>query len=450
MVQQRPANTDDCRASAAGGADLPAADRTGLSHTLRPAAMLRPTGAAGARRELLRQGLTAAIAVWGGLQGRHVLAQAGEIGRAAPAARREVVIGYSGPLSGGGAYYGRNVRDGIQLALDAVNAGSGLQVGEETVTLTLQALDDRYDPAAAAGNVQRLIRQYGARVVLVPHSGGALAVQVFNEREGALLLTSTSVPRVTQSGNALTVRTAPVFTRYIPPFVERGLAMGRRLGLVCADHDYGKAWAAAFRPAWTSAGGEIVADNLMSYTREVDYYSALGQVLAQRPEVLLLGGPSEATGVVVRQARELGFKGGLLLIDQANIEEVARIAGGMQALNTAVGVLPLADDPSAGAVAFRDRYHKAFEDRPIPGTEAAFTFGAVLAVAGAMRAAGRADDARAIRAGIGAAWAALPADLNPGQVTGVDEGGGVLQPVSLAVVENARVRPVTVAEVSPQ
>ena len=47
---------------------------------------------------------------------------------AAPALAQEVVkIGYSGPLSGGAAQYGKNTLDGMKFAIDELNA-SGFEV----------------------------------------------------------------------------------------------------------------------------------------------------------------------------------------------------------------------------------------------------------------------------------------------------------------------------------
>jgi branched-chain amino acid transport system substrate-binding protein len=42
---------------------------------------------------------------------------------------RDVVnIGYSGPLSGGAANYGRNVQSGLQLAVAELNEAGGLEI----------------------------------------------------------------------------------------------------------------------------------------------------------------------------------------------------------------------------------------------------------------------------------------------------------------------------------
>jgi branched-chain amino acid transport system substrate-binding protein len=244
----------------------------------------------------------------------------------APASAQEVVkIGYSGPLSGGAALYGKNVLDGMQMAAGEINA-SGLEVGGRKYKLEIVAFDDKYNPSETAINAQRLVQEHKTPAILVPHSGGSFAVQTTNEQQKYLLLSYTSVPQVTARGNKLTFRIPPEFTAYVKPFVNYTMnKYGKNLAIANADHDYAKAWTATFKPAWEAAGGKVVAENPMSYNRATDFYSGVSRVLAAKPDVLFIGGASEPTALVVRQARELGFKGGFAIIDQAKMDEIVAV-----------------------------------------------------------------------------------------------------------------------------
>lgn|GEM_PF-6965659 len=99
----------------------------------------------------------------------------------------------------------------------------------------------------------------------------------------------------------------------------------------------------------------IVADNAMSYNRATDFYSGVSRVLAAKPDAMFIGGPSEPAGLVAQQARELGFKGGFIVMDQAKLDEVAKATNGYAPLNGAIGVLPLADDSTPCAHRVRSR-----------------------------------------------------------------------------------------------
>lgn len=345
---------------------------------------------------------------------------------AAPVMAQEVVkIGYSGPLSGGAAQYGKNALDGMLLAADELNAAN-MDIGGKKVKFEIVALDDKYNPAETGINAQRLVQQHKTPAILVPHSGGIFALQTTNERNNFIVLAYSSVPQITNRGNKLTLRIPPEFTTYIEPFSKYLMEnYGKKVALVGADHDYAKAWAAAFKPGWEKLGGTVVAENPMSYNRATDFYSGVSKALAAKPDVLFVGGASEPTALVVKQARELGFKGGFLVMDQAKLDEMGRVVGGLETLEGSIGVLPVSADPSPVNQAFIDRFGKKNNGR-VPGSEALWNYTAVHATAKAMQLAGTASDSKAIHAKLDEAYKSLPADVNPGGVLGVDATGGTL------------------------
>lgn len=365
----------------------------------------------------------------------------------APALAQEVVkIGYSGPLSGGAAQYGKNTLDGMKFAVDELNA-TGFEVAGKKVKFEIVALDDKYSPSETAINFQRLVQESKTPVVMCPHSGGSFAIQTSNERLNALLLSYTSVPKITQSGNKLTMRIPPDFSTYIQPFV--GYAMkkfGKNLAIANADHDYAKAWTALFKPAWEAAGGKIVGENPMSYNRSTDFYSGVSKALAGKPDVLFIGGASEPTALVAKQARELGFKGGFVIMDQAKLNEMKPIMGGYAALEGAIGVLPVVDNQQAANKAFMERWYKVYPGRE-PGSEATYNYTVMIATANAMKLAGTTTDAMAIRGKLEAAIKALPESQNLANYEGLDANGGSLVDTRVAVIEGGKVKEIKLSEV---
>jgi branched-chain amino acid transport system substrate-binding protein len=354
-------------------------------------------------------------------------------------AQEVVKIGYSGPLSGGAALYGKNVLDGMQMAAAEINA-AGLDIGGKKYKLEIVALDDKYNPSETAINAQRLVQEHKTAAILVPHSGGSLALQTNNEAQKYLLLSYTSVPQVLARGNKLTLRIPPEFTSYIQPFVKHSMGKyGKSMAIANADHDYAKAWTAVFKPAWEAAGGKVVAENPMSYNRSTDFYSGVSRVIAAKPDVLFIGGASEPTGLVVKQARELGFKGGFVIIDQAKMDEMAKVIGGYGPLEGSIGVLPLVDDPAPDSRAFVERFRKAYPGRD-PSSEVSLNYTAVHATVQAMKLAGNVNDATAIRAQLDKAMKALSPATNPHGLDGVDARGGSLADTRVAVIEGGKVK----------
>ncbi|MDB6001518.1 MAG: putative type branched chain amino acid transport system, periplasmic component [Rhizobacter sp.] len=365
---------------------------------------------------------------------------------AGPVLAQEVVkIGYSGPLSGGAALYGKNVLDGMKMAADEVNAG-GFEVAGKKYKLEIVALDDKYNPAETAINAQRLVQESKTPAILVPHSGGIFALQTNNEAQKYLLLAYSSVPEITNRGNKMSLRIPPEFTSYIQPFINHAMKKyGKNVAIADADHDYAKAWNAAFKPAWEAAGGKVVADNPMSYNRATDFYSGVSLVLAAKPDVLFVGGASEPTGLVIKQARELGFKGGFIIIDQAKMDEIGKVTGGYASLEGSIGVLPLVDDTAGDAKGFVERFRKIYPGRD-PSSEVSLNYTAVHATAMAMKLAGTVTDAAAIRAQLDKGFKTLPPMHNPNLVDGVDANGGSTADTRVAVVEGGKIREVKLSE----
>ena len=350
----------------------------------------------------------------------------------------EINIGFTGPLSGGAALYGENTLEGLRMAAEEINAAGGITVDGEKHTINIQALDDKYSPSQAAVNGKRLVQQYNAPVIFTPHSGGTFALQAFNERDGFLVMSYTSVPAVTSKGNKLTVKIPPNFTDYIEPFSRITMdRFGNKLGVANATHDYAKYWTKEFVPVWRELGGEVAAMNPMDYNKSADFYTGVSKVLSEDPDVMFVGGASEPTGLVVRQARELGFKGGFILMDQAKMDEVAKVSGGIKSLEGSVGVVPLDKYENEGAKLFLEKWRK--EHNGVATSETAYNYFAMYLIAQAMQEAGTVDDAKAIRAAIGSAMEKVSVEHNPYDVDGIDEAGNLGADPQIAEVVDGEV-----------
>lgn len=339
---------------------------------------------------------------------------------ATPALADKVVnIGYSGPLSGGAAFYGKDVQSGIEMAINDLNKTGGVTVGGEKVTFKLVSLDDRYLPNETATNVRRLTSQ-GIDVIFVPHSGGILTVQPMTGRDPSFLLVAySSEPKILEANNPLTFMLPPRYDNYLQPFVSAQMkAFGKKLGMVGTTSAYGKQWAEAVTGEWKKQGGTVGGNNGVDYATTVDYSSAVTKALAEKPDVLFVGGPSQPTALVIKAAREQGFKGGFIVMDQAKFEQMdTQIPRNY--LDGSVGVLPTREFP--GTQAFVAQYQRAY--KKIPTSEAGLNYMGMNVVAKAMELAGKTDDPVAIRAQLNAAAKALPQGKTVYKMLGVTANG---------------------------
>ncbi len=351
----------------------------------------------------------------------------------------DVVIGFTGPLSGPGAGYGRDNVNGLQMAVDDINKAGGITVKGKKYNLKLEALDDMIDPTAAVNNARRLRSRSGARVIFNPVFNTIAPLMQINEQRGSefLMMAYSSTPKIEQIKNDLTVSIPPPFTAYVEAFSDLAWKKGWRKGaMVVTLGAYGDEWREAFKHHWTSLGGEILADKPANYYTETDFSSQLSAALATNPEFMLIGGPSEPTGLVIEQARNLGFKGGFILVDQAKMDYIADVVfkGSYEVMGNVVGIAKVLAVPSPVIKDFNTRYEKQFNVHDT--FEAMLNYSALHVVASAMEKAGTVTDPKAIKA---AFHKVLP--QNPNKVPTAFYGllkTKLLVPGTVGVVDNGK------------
>jgi branched-chain amino acid transport system substrate-binding protein len=333
-------------------------------------------------------------------------------------------IGYSGPLSGGAAYYGKDTLSGLELAVEQINAAGGLTVAGEKYVVKLISLDDRYLPNETATNAHRLVKEYNTPIIFCPHSGGIAAMQEFNQTENFLIGGYSSEPKLYEQGNKLTLLIPPPYDCYIEPYSKRAMEkFGKKVAMIQGNHAYGKDWGEKFEPLWESMGGTVTIKSPFSYNTETDFSTYVSKALATKPDVLFVGGASQPTAMVIKQARDQGFKGGFIVLDQAKIEDMADVVS-MSALEGAIGVYPLYQYPNADQDAlkkFVDSYTAKYSKRPT--WEQGWHFESMWVLAKAIEKAGTTTDPAKIFSSIGQV---LPIDKNiaPIGIKGITPKGG--------------------------
>lgn len=366
-----------------------------------------------------------------------VLALAWPAADASAQAAKEVVIGFSGPLSGVAAEYGQDCANGLEMAIKEINAAGGITVGGEKYLFKLVKLDDRVDPTEAVNNSRKLLDQYKAPAVFNPVFNTLAAMARINQdkEHEFLLMAYTSTPKVIEMGNNLLVAVPPPFTVYVKSFSDLAWKKGwRKAAMVVTLGAYGDEWRHAFREYWQAKGGQITEDKPANYYTETDFSAQLTAALATKPDVLLIGGPSGTTALVVEQARGLGYKGGFILIDQAKMDYIANILKGTQLMGNTIGVAAVAMSPTAAAPAFDKKY--VGEYKRMQTWEVTLNYDAMHALARAMVAAGTVKDPAAIRAAFPKAFP-LSGDKFPAEYFGITSGGRMWCPGSVQTIDQA-------------
>ncbi len=315
------------------------------------------------------------------------------------AAKDTITIGYSGPLSGGGAQFGQNLRWGLEMAADDINAMGGIDVKGKKFTARIESMDDQFQTALTVNNAKRLRHKDGARFIFNPSTGGIFGLMAINEKEEFIIGAYTTTHEVVTQGNKQIVRIPPPMMAYVTAGADAALAKGwKRCAMMQGAYDYGKIWSSLFEQYWTSKGGEIVSNTPVDFMRVTDYYPLLTKAVATKPDVILLGSSSIPDAMQIQQARELGYKGGFLIIERGKIEEMEAHLGALAPLNGCIGTAPASMYPGEAIADLGKRFQKKYGKDQVFTHETALAYtGALLYLAG-IQAAQTTEDVKAIMA----------------------------------------------------
>jgi branched-chain amino acid transport system substrate-binding protein len=351
----------------------------------------------------------------------------------------DIVIGYTGPLSGPAAEYGQDILNGVDMAVKELNAAGGITVSGKKYNFRLEKLDDRVDPTQAVNNARRF-KADKAIAVFNGVFNTIVPIMKINEEKGNefIMVAYTSTPKLDTLGNKLMVGTTVTFTPYVQVFAEWALKKGwKKCAMLVTLGAYGDEWRSAFREQWIKNGGTITADKPANYYTETDFSSPLTAALATKPDVMLIGGPSATTALVIEQARGMGFKGGFILIDQAKQDYIAQILKGTKLMGDLIGTAGVLSLPPAPGLVnnFDEIYTKTY--KRMTTWECALNYTGMYALAKAIVAAGTVDDVYKIRAAFPKAFPLL-ADKFPNEVFGIADAGRMLILVSVQTVTNGK------------
>lgn len=350
-----------------------------------------------------------------------------------------VKVGFTGPLSGGSAKYGKNSEAGVIMGIEEINAKGGIAVSGKKFKIELVSLDDRYKPDLAVQNARRMVSLDKVPAVFCPHSGGILAMMNFNEKEDLIVMGYTTHPKIVEMGNKLVIRIPADIRAYASAFIERAKERGvKKVAAIPGVHEYAKIWLDIFKEEWAKRGGSLTDVSSADYMKETDFYTHLTKVIAGKPDAILLIGASEPAALILKQGRELGFNGRFILADQAKMEEMAKIVP-MEKLEGTIGLTPLYDRPVKDAPAFVKAYKKRFGEGEACTTETAQHYESLGLLAYAMEIAGTVSDVRKIRAAMPQVFPLEKRGmLAPTGVFAVKENGAMIRIVYGTEVINAK------------
>ena len=216
-----------------------------------------------------------------------------------------IVIGALTSLTGPFTPWGVQVRDGMQLAVDELNAAGG--VGGRP--LELSVVDDESNPEAGTSGIERLIEE-GAVAVggIISSDVGLATTRVAEELEVPMFLVKAGSEQILTQDSRYTFRTcipsAPMVADPIRQYVEaEGIT---KVGAIVADYAWGQAFRAALEDTFADVEG-VELQIEVAPVPEQDFTTYLRNLEEFGPELLLATGHPPGSGAITVQSADLGI-----------------------------------------------------------------------------------------------------------------------------------------------
>jgi branched-chain amino acid transport system substrate-binding protein len=244
---------------------------------------------------------------------------------AANGAAAEIKVGVAGPITGGSAAFGAQLKQGAEQAAEDINAAGGI-LGEK---IAIVVGDDRGDPKEGVSVANKFVGDGVKYVVGHFNSGVTIPASEVYQENGILMITPAATnPKVTERKLWNVFRTCGRDDQQggIAGAILAQRFKGKRVAFVHDKTTYGQGLADETRKAMNAKGlKEVFYEGVNKDDK--DFTALVSKLKASRPDVVYWGGLHDTGGLIVRQMRDGGLKAPLMGGDGITDDEFAVIAG---------------------------------------------------------------------------------------------------------------------------
>lgn len=350
-------------------------------------------------------------------------------GTDAGSATGDIVIGEFASMTGDTATFGISSNEGIQLALDEVNARGGV-LGRKVV---VKLEDDQSKADEARTAAEKLISRDKVVALLGEISSGS-SIQASQAAQNAkipMLSPGSTNPKVTEKGDYI------FRACFIDPF--QGAAMARfamddlklkKFAILYAvNSPYSTGLRQFVKETLQQRGAPIVSEQSYTEKVDVDFKAQLTAIKNGNPDAIFVTGYYTEAGLIAQQARELGITCPLIGGDGWDSEQTVKI--GKKAVEGCFFANHYSPDEKRPEVqAFVTAYKAKFNGK-VPDAMAILGYDAMKLMADAITRAGSTDGAK-IRDAL-AATKGFPGAA--GAIT-IDAKRNASKPIVIVKIEN--------------
>jgi branched-chain amino acid transport system substrate-binding protein len=297
-----------------------------------------------------------------------------------------ILLGMITPLSGSSAAIGPYMKNGAQLAIDEINAKGGVD-GRK---LELRVEDGACDAKTATAAANKLVTQKISVSVGGYCSGATLPTLPIFDKAGVPML----IPAA--NSNELVAQKLPkVFlingtgTQQADAAMKYMTKVGAtKVALMDDNTSYSKDIADLTAKLLGSGQGPTLAGRDSVTPGESDYSANVNTVLKTNPDFIYWTGYYQEGGLIIRQLRQAGYKGQVMVADGSVDGKLAEIAGGTNAAGV-TATMTQTPDTIPGAETWISDYKAKFNAEP--GPYSTQSYDAVRVAAEAITKAGGTD-----------------------------------------------------------
>jgi branched-chain amino acid transport system substrate-binding protein len=271
-----------------------------------------------------------------------------------------VKIGFAAPLTGANAGYGKDLENGVRLAIDEANAQK-IKIGDKVAQFALVSQDDQADPRIGVQAAQKLVDSGVAVVVGHFNSGTTIpASQVYEQAGIPVIDPAATNPIITGRGfaNTFMVISTDGQNAGNAGAYAVDVTKARRIAIIDDRTAFGQGEADEFEKAVKAHGGTIVA---REYTdnHAVDFSTQITKIKGTNADLVFFGGLDNQAAGFARRMKQLGLNaqlvGGGGVMDPDFIKLAGDAADGVMAWEYG---RPLAQLP--GGKDFSAKYKKRY------------------------------------------------------------------------------------------
>src|SRR5437899_11114465 len=232
-------------------------------------------------------------------------------------------------LSGGGATVGNNSKNGIDLAIEEINAKGGI-LGRK---LEVTHADSQPNPSVARARVQKALDSEPYGLLGPGYSGSVKVTSPLAAEAGITQIMGGEAAELTQGGNKFLFRTSfgqqssmPKVAKYINDELK-----AKSVAIVWVNNDFGKGGRDVITKEFGGLGIKVAVD-VSTEAGQADFAADVSKVKAAAPDAIFVYVNEEESARILKELKRQGVTAPLIgettLVGQKVVERAGDAANG--------------------------------------------------------------------------------------------------------------------------